>query len=75
MGLCYTGLVEDEPLVTAQVVSRELGIPRSTLYRLVEAGKVPAVDVTKDWHERRQYRFRLSEVRTALADIRDHRKN
>lgn len=60
-------------MVTAKSVTEELGIPRSTLYRLVEEGKVPAEDVTKDWHTRRQYRFRVSEVRAALEAIRRNR--
>jgi excisionase family DNA binding protein len=60
--------VEDEPLVTAKVIADEFGIPRSTLYRLVADGRVPAHDVTKPWHDRRQLRFRVSEVRKAIED-------
>jgi predicted DNA-binding transcriptional regulator AlpA len=65
--------MEGEPLVTAKIVTAELGIPRSTLYRLVEQGKVPAEDVTQDWHSKRQYRFRVSEVRAALDKIKHGR--
>jgi excisionase family DNA binding protein len=64
---------QEEELVTAKAVVDELGIPRSTLYRLVKDGKIHAEDVTQDWHSRRQYRFRVSEVRAALEAIRRNR--
>lgn len=53
-------------MVTAKVITEEFGIPRSTLYRLVKDGRIPAHDVTKPWHERQQVRFLVSEVRAAL---------
>lgn len=55
-------------MVTAKVIADEFGIPRSTLYRLVDAGRIPAVDVTKPWHDRRQLRFSVSDVRKAIED-------
>lgn len=67
--------MEDEPLVTAKVITDQFHIPRSTLYRLVEDGKVRARDVTADYHSRRQYRFLVSEVEEDLARIREQRKN
>jgi hypothetical protein len=65
--------VEDEPLVTAKVIAGEFGIPRSTLYRLVDDGKVRAHDVTADYHQRRQFRFLVSEVRADLDKIKEQR--
>lgn len=53
-------------MVTAKVIADEFGIPRSTLYRLVDDGRIPAHDVTKPWHDRRQLRFYVSEVREAI---------
>jgi excisionase family DNA binding protein len=67
MGLWYTSSVEDEPLVTAKVIADTFGIPRSTLYRLVNDGRIPAVDVTQPWHDRRQFRFCENDVRQAIA--------
>jgi predicted site-specific integrase-resolvase len=64
----------DERLVTAKIVVETLGIPRATLYRLVEHGKVRAIDVTQDWHEVRQYRFSLDDVRADLARIKAQRE-
>lgn len=70
MGLWYTEAMEDEALVTAKVITDQFHIPRSTLYRLVKDGKVRAVDVTRDFHSRRQFRFRLSDVRADLDAIK-----
>lgn len=53
-------------MVSAGVVHRELGIPTSTLWRLAKAGRIPAHEVTQSWHQKRQWRFLLSEVRAAL---------
>lgn len=73
MSLWYTWTVEEEPLVTAQVITDQFHIPRSTLYRLVKDGKVRAVDVTEDFHTRRQYRFLVSEVTADLERIKRER--
>lgn len=61
-------------MVTAKVISDQFHIPRSTLYRLVDEGKVPVHDVTADYHQRRQIRFKVSEVQTALDRIKAQRK-
>lgn len=53
-------------MVTAKVIADEFGIPRSTLYRLVKDGRIPAHDVTQPWHDRKQFRFRMSEVKAAV---------
>lgn len=55
-------------MVTAKVITDRFHIPRSTLYRLVKDGRVPAHDVTQPWHDRRQLRFKVSEVRKAIED-------
>ena len=60
-------------MVTAKVIAEKFDIPRSTLYRLVGEGRVPAHDVTKPWHSRRQFRFRVSEVQRAIEDRRPDR--
>lgn len=66
----------EEPLVTSKVVTAELGIPHSTLYRLVKAGVVPAHQQPRQpWHRRApQLRFHVSEVRAALEGMRGARK-
>ena len=60
-------------MVPAKVITDQFHIPRSTLYRLVEQGKVRAVDVTEDFHTRRQFRFRVSEVKDDLDRIKQGR--
>lgn len=50
-------------MVTSAEVMRAFGIPSNTLYRLARKGVIPAVEVTKPWHARRRWLFRLSEVR------------
>lgn len=54
-------------LVTATVISREFNIPIATVYRMAEKGRLPYVDATKDYHERRRYLFNRDEVRKALG--------
>lgn len=56
-------------MVTAQVIRKELGIPRHTLYRLVAEKTIPFhVLDPEPWHkaDRRRLRFKVSEVRAAL---------
>lgn len=55
-------------MVTAKVIAAEFDIPRSTLYRMVDEGRIPAHDVTKPWHKRRQLQFKVSEVRQAIEE-------
>lgn len=57
----------EEPLVTSGEVVREFGIARTTLQRLIDDGRVPAYDVSHTWNKRKQWRFKLSEVRAALG--------
>jgi hypothetical protein len=56
---------EDE-LVTATVISREFSIPIATVYRMASRGRIPFVDATKDYHERKRYLFNREAVRKAL---------
>jgi predicted DNA-binding transcriptional regulator AlpA len=63
--------MKQEPLVTAKVIADAFDMPRTTLYRLVKEGRVPAYDITRSWHINRRYGFRLSEVRQALTDLDD----
>jgi hypothetical protein len=73
MGLCYTGGVMEEPTVSAKVITDRFRIPRSTLYRLVDVGKVRALDVTEDYHSRRRFRFVVSDVQADLERIKAER--
>lgn len=57
-------------MVSAKVIAAEFAIPRSTLYRMVDEGRIPALDVTKPWHRRRQLQFKVSEVRQAIEDAK-----
>ena len=62
--------------VTAQTVTKELGIPRQALYRLVDAGRVPVHELPPEfWHSqnRRRLRFKVSEVRAALDRMQAER--
>jgi hypothetical protein len=59
--------MSEQTLVTAKVIVDAVGIPRATLYRLVDAKKIPAYPATKPWHQRRHFLFSLPEVRAALA--------
>lgn len=54
-------------MVGASQVIRETGIPRTTLYRLVDEKKIPAHEERKPWEKRARKRFLLSEVRAALG--------
>lgn len=59
--------MQEEPLVTAATIVRELGIPRSTLYRLVSEHRIPVHSIRQPWHQRQRIAFKLSEVRAALG--------
>jgi excisionase family DNA binding protein len=63
---------DTEP-VTIGVISAEFGIPRQTLYSMVASGRLPAVDVTKDWSLRRQYRFRRADVKALIEQAKRER--
>jgi len=55
-------------LVTSATVIRELGIPRTTLYRLVAANKLATYPMPgRPWHSRAVKGFLMSEVRAALG--------
>lgn len=57
-------------MVTAAEVIKHFDMPRATFYWLVKTGAITAhVLPPKDWHRRRQLRFRLSEVAEDLAKI------
>jgi ribosomal protein S14 len=62
-----TTYAEQHGLVRAPAVMEAFGIPRSALYELAEAGRIPFHDRTECWHTRRVYLFNLSEVRAALG--------
>ena len=59
---------QEATMVTAGRIAEEFDIPRSTLYRLVNEGRIPAHEVTKAWHKRRQFAFNVSEVRQAIEE-------
>ena len=54
-------------MVGASDVIRETGIPRTTLYRLVGEKKIPAYTDKKPWQRQARLKFKMSEVREALA--------
>ncbi|HXE85525.1 MAG TPA: helix-turn-helix domain-containing protein [Hyphomicrobiaceae bacterium] len=55
-------------MLSPQDVVRELGIPRSTLYRLVAQNVIPTHPMPqKPWHRRQVQGFLMSEVRAALG--------
>lgn len=58
---------QTDNLVTASELSRRYGIPIPTIYRMAERRKIPYVDETKPWHERRFYRFDPEAVCAALG--------
>jgi predicted DNA-binding transcriptional regulator AlpA len=62
--------MQEEPMVGASTVIRETGIPRTTLYRLIESRHIPVHEERKPWQKRAVKRFRMSEVRDALARMK-----
>lgn len=57
-------------LVSAQEIVKRFGIPRSTLYYLAEAGKIPYhVAPRQPWHQRRHLLFNPEEVKAALDGL------
>jgi len=61
--------MENEPLVGANVVIRETGVPRKALYRMIRDGEIPAYHERKPWQKEGFWRFRLSEVKAALEKL------
>jgi hypothetical protein len=62
--------MSDEPFVSAKVIAERFGLPQYAVYRLVDAGKIPAHPLPKPiWHtsSRRQLQFKVSEVARALG--------
>lgn len=53
-------------MVGASQAIRELGIPRTSFYRLVDEKRIPVHEERKPWEKRPRLRFRLSEIRAAL---------
>ena len=53
-------------MIGASEAIRKLGIPRTSFYRAVEDGRIPAYEERKPWQKRTVKRFKLSEVRRAL---------
>ena len=53
-------------MVGASEAIRELGIPRTSFYRLIEDGRIPVHEERKPWQKRTVRRFYLSEIRKAL---------
>lgn len=58
---------QSDGLVSAKALSRLTGIPVPTIYRMADKRRIPFVDRTEKWHERRFYVFDVDEVREALG--------
>ena len=57
-------------MVGASEAIRELGIPRTSFYRLIKDGViVPVQEDRKPWQRRTVKRFRVSEIRKALDKL------
>lgn len=56
-------------LLTAQELSKELGVSAKTVRRLHKAGKIPALCISSDNVTLKHYRFILDDVIKALKDI------
>ena len=67
---CYNVDMGENELVTAGQIIKLYKIPRTTLYRMVEEGRLPVHNVTKAFHRRRQYRFDPAEVARVLGEPR-----
>jgi len=63
----YSRAMREEQMVGASQAIRELGIPRTSFYRLVEDGRIPVHEERKPWQKRPVKRFLLSEIRKALG--------
>jgi predicted site-specific integrase-resolvase len=55
-----------EDLVSSGVILRDFDVANSTLYRMVREGRIPAVNVTKPYHKRQRFLFRVSDVERVL---------
>jgi hypothetical protein len=56
-----------EGTVPIRAVADALGWPTAVVHDLVRRGLIPSVDVTREWHQTKRYRFRLSDVQAALT--------
>ena len=53
--------------VSSGEIMKLFELPRTTLYRLVRAGTIPAHELPgKSWYKRKHYQFYVSEVARAL---------
>jgi hypothetical protein len=75
--LCYTATMSaistvdnETELIGVFELSRLTGVPRPTLYWMTCHNVIPSVDVTQDWHLRRRFKYRLADVKAALAGRR-----
>lgn len=61
---------DDNKLVSAFELSRLTGIPLTTVIRMANKNRIPFVDATKPWHERRFLKFDPDAVREALGILK-----
>ena len=59
--MCITMQTNTRPLLTAQQVQTMFGVDRSTVYRMAEDGRLPALKVGRQW------RFRPEEIERLLV--------
>jgi len=59
--MCITMQTNRRPLLTAQQVQSMFGVDRSTVYRMAEDGRLPALKIGRQW------RFRPEEIERLLV--------
>lgn len=67
---CYSERMtqtQSDNLVSAKELSRRTGIPVMTIRRMADKGRIPSVDKTEPWHERKFLKFDPDAVRAALG--------
>lgn len=66
----YNSIMGEETLVEAAIIITQFNIPKSTLYRLVDQGKVRARRLPRaEYHQRRRFLFSPDEVAADLAKL------
>ncbi len=65
--MCITMQTNTRPLLTAQQVQTMFGVDRSTVYRMAEDGRLPALKIGRQWRFRPQEIERLLVVNPGVA--------